>query len=67
MKCSRSQREEDKILAFIAEHGHIARSKAEALLGVSQTTASRMLRRMVDQGLLYQDGRGKKTLYKMKA
>ncbi len=64
--CSRSQSDEDKILAFIAEHGHIARSEAEALLGVSQATASRMLRRMVDQGLLYQDGRGKKTLYKMK-
>lgn len=62
-----SQSEEDKIVAFIAEHGHIARRDADTLLGVSQATASRILRRMVDQGMLYQDGRGKKTQYKRKA
>ncbi len=64
---SGSQSEEDKILAFIAQNGHIARSDADTLLGVSQATSVRILGRMVDKGLLYKDGRGYKTQYKRKA
>ncbi len=64
---SGSQSGEDKILAFIAQNGHIARRDAETLLGVSQATSSRILGRMVDQGLLYKDGRGYRTQYKRKA
>ncbi len=63
---SGSQSEGDKILAFIAQNGHIARSDADKLLGVSQSTSVRILGHMVAQGLLYKDGRGNKTQYKRK-
>lgn len=59
-----SHGDEGQILDFIAKKGHIVRSEAELLLGVSQATANRVLKRMVAQGLLYQEGNGKNTRYK---
>lgn len=55
---------EDMILNLIAQNGHVVRSDVDQLLDVSQTTASRILKRMVEEGLIYQDGRGRKTKYK---
>lgn len=55
---------EDMILNLIAQNGHVVRSDVDHLLDVSQTTASRILKRMVEEGLIYQDGRGRKTKYK---
>lgn len=55
---------EDMILNLIAQNGHVVRSDVDQLLDVSQTTASRILKRMVAEGLIYQDGRGRKTKYK---
>ena len=57
---------EKLILDFIGSNGHIARSDAEKLLDVSQATANRMLKRMVAEGLIYQDGNGRRTKYKRK-
>ncbi|MGM9680155.1 MAG: RNA-binding domain-containing protein [Eubacteriales bacterium] len=57
---------EDRILAFIESNGHIVRSDVDALLDVSQATANRILKRMVADGLIYQDGSGKKTKYRKK-
>lgn len=57
---------EEKILNFINANGHIVRSDADALLDVSQSTANRILKRMVSEGLLYQEGNGRKTRYKKK-
>ena len=56
--------DEEKILDLIAQNGHVVRSDVDQLLDVSQTTASRILKRMVKEGLIYQDGSGKKTKYK---
>lgn len=55
---------EDKILDLIVPNGHVVRSDVDHLLDVSQTTASRILKRMVVEGLIYQDGSGRKTKYK---
>ena len=55
---------EEKILDLIAQNGYVVRSDVDQLLDVSQTTASRILKRMVTDGLIYQDGRGRKTKYK---
>ena len=55
---------EKKILAFVDAHGFVVRSDVDTLLGVSQATANRILKRMVTKGLLYQEGSGKKTTYK---
>ena len=55
---------EERILDLIAHNGHVVRSDVDQLLDVSQTTASRILKRMVAEGLIYQDGSGRKTKYK---
>ena len=57
---------EERILAFAESNGHIVRSDVDVLLDVSQATANRILKRMVADGLLYQDGNGRKTKYKKK-
>lgn len=54
------------ILDFIDSHGHIVRSDVDRLLEVSQATANRILKRMVAEGLIYQDGNGRKTKYRRK-
>jgi len=42
------------------------RSDVDQLLDVSQATANRILKRMVAEGLIYQDGNGRKTKYRRK-
>ena len=58
--------EEKRILDFIGSHGHIVRSDVDRLLDVSQATANRILKRMGAEGLIYQDGNGRKTKYRRK-
>lgn len=41
---------ENEILRFLTEHPSITRKEAQTLLGVSQSTAGRLLREMVDRG-----------------
>lgn len=57
---------EKQILDFIASNGFIIRSDVERLLAVSQSTANRTLKRMVAEGVIYQDGHGKMTKYRKK-
>lgn len=57
---------EQLVLDFIDSYGYIARSDAERLLDVSQATANRILKRMAAEGLIYQDGNGRRTKYKRK-
>ncbi|MDO5399505.1 MAG: putative DNA binding domain-containing protein [Eubacteriales bacterium] len=54
---------EQKILAYLEDHDHITRSEADVLLNVSQATSNRILKRMVKEGLLCQDGSGRNTRY----
>ena len=55
---------EERILSFVASNGYIVRGDVDLLLGVSQATSNRILKRMVADGLLYRDGSGRKTKYK---
>lgn len=55
---------EEKIMDLIAQNGYVVRSNVDELLDVSQTTASRILKRMITEGLIYHDGSGRKTKYK---
>lgn len=57
---------EERILDFINATGHIVRGDVDKLLDVSQATANRILKRMVSEGLIYQEGNGRKTTYKRK-
>ena len=55
---------EEKILDLIAQNGYVVRTDVDQLLDVSQTTSSRILKRMVINKLIYQDGSGRNTKYK---
>lgn len=58
------QTNEERILNFIDITGYIVRSDVDKLLNISQSTANRILKSMVADGLIYQDGCGKNTKYK---
>lgn len=55
--------EQERITALAKQKGQLVRSDVDALLGVSQATANRLLRRMVADGLLRQEGKGRTTRY----
>lgn len=58
--------EEDLILAFVNKNGSITRKNIENLLGISQSSANRILKNMLNNSILYQDGNGKNIKYKKK-
>lgn len=60
---SRNSTEEEKVIALAAERGLVTRKEVEILLGIGQTTCGRLLKRMVGNGLIVQEGRGKNTHY----
>lgn len=58
--------DEEAILDFISVNGYVTRSTVEKLLGISQSTANRILKRMLDSGLLLQECNGRRTRYERK-
>ena len=54
---------EGKILEFLTEHKIITRKEAQELLGISQSTAGRILKTMVDNGQIAQIGGSRTTRY----
>ncbi|TGY66618.1 RNA-binding domain-containing protein [Dubosiella muris] len=56
-------RDEEQVLDYIKKHGSITRPKAEQLLGTSPSTASRLIRKMVQSGLLLQHGKARNVYY----
>ena len=56
---------EEKILQFLMEHPMITRKEAQALLEVSQSTAGRILKAMVDSGQIKQLGGSRTTRYEL--
>lgn len=54
---------EKKILAYIQEYGSITRLDVEKLLGMSTSTASRLIKKMVKNGLLIQYGKARNIKY----
>ena len=55
--------EEKKILEYAKTHGSITKNDAAALLKVSFSTASRVIRKMVKENLLKQHGKARNTRY----
>ena len=55
--------EEECILAYIATKEYIIRSEIDKLLGLSQSTSNRILKKMVEKDLIVQNGKGKNTKY----
>lgn len=52
-----------KVLQYMRDHGSATRQDVEALLDVKLATANRVIRSMLDQGLIVVNGRGKNTRY----
>lgn len=55
---------ETRVLDFINEHGMAVRSDVDDLLGISQSTSSRILKKMIDNNQIYSEGKGKGIKYK---
>ena len=55
--------DEEKVLEYTRSHGVITRNDVIELLGVSTSTASRVIRRMVKNNLLKQNGKARSTNY----
>jgi len=53
----------DRVMQFVNEHGSINRKQAEQLLGVSQTAAGVILRKMVERGELVRAGSSRNARY----
>ena len=56
---------EDEILRFLAERPSITRREVQALLGVGQSTAGRILKEMVDKGQIATHGGGRTLRYEL--
>jgi ATP-dependent DNA helicase RecG len=54
---------EEQILRVAAEKGSISRKDVEVLLGISQTPAGRLLKKLTDGGALIRNGVGKNIKY----
>lgn len=55
--------EETRILAYLSTKAYIVRSEVDKLLGISQSTSNRILKRMLEKNLIAQEGTGKNTKY----
>lgn len=55
--------EEKKVLEYALSHGTITRNDVILLLGVSTSTASRVIKRMVNKNLLKRNGKARSTNY----
>jgi ATP-dependent DNA helicase RecG len=54
---------EQRVLTYVRDHGTITRPEAEELLGVSASTAARLIKKMVKSGLLLQHGKARNIRY----
>ena len=57
---------EKAVLTLAEERGVFVRKDIQELLGISQTTCGRLLRKMVEEGKIIQQGRGKNIAYTKK-
>ena len=54
---------EEKVLEYAQSHSSVTRSDVIELLEVSKSTASRVIRKMVKNNLLKQNGKARSTNY----
>ena len=52
-----------QVLDYVQEHGAITRPETEKLLGVSASTASRLLKEMIKNDLLIRQGKARNIKY----
>lgn len=54
---------EHQVLAYVQAHGAVTRQQVEALLGISASSATRLIKKMVTGGLLLQTGKARNIRY----
>ena len=54
---------EEKVIALTKERGAVTRKEVEILLDIRQSSCGRLLKKMTENGLLIQEGKGKNTRY----
>ena len=54
---------EEKVIALTKQRGVITRKEIEILLGIGQSSCGRLLKKLIEKGLLIQEGKGKNTHY----
>ena len=57
---------QQSILNYVKEHGGITNKEARELLGLADSTTKRNLKRMVEEGILKEDGERKSRVYRLK-
>lgn len=57
--------EEESVIALAKEQGTFVRKDVERALGISQTTCGRLLKRMIGNGQIVQEGKSKNTHYRL--
>ena len=65
-KTEKLQNRESEILEYIKMNGDITRADAEELLGISASTTLRILKKMVEDGILLKQGKARNTKYILK-
>ena len=58
--------QEQKVIEYLKTHERIARKEVDVLLGISQSTSSRLLKRMLSEGTIRQEGGGRRIRYFLK-
>ncbi len=54
---------EKKVIALTKQRGFVTRKEIEILLGIGQSSCGRLLKKMIEKGLLIQEGKGKNIHY----
>ena len=58
-----SVEQEKRVMKLAKENGSVSRKEIEGVLGISQSTGGRLLKKMVATGQIVQIGKGKNTHY----
>lgn len=58
--------QEQKVIEYLKNHERIIRKEVDTMLGISQSTSSRLLKRMLAEGTIRQEGAGRRIRYLLK-
>ena len=58
--------QEQKVIEYLKTHEKITRKEVDTLPGISQSTSSRLLKRMLAEGTICQEGGGRRIRYFLK-
>ena len=62
-----SNGQEQKVIEYLQTHERITRKEVDTLLDISQSTSSRLLKRMLAAGTICQEGSGRRIRYFLKS